>query len=97
MEVPCGVVVGWLGTATVTTQGLNSSHDTTKSGDFLLATTGDRYLATSGDFFMAHGHPRRSLASTQVVSASRRTWIEAKPALPSSGGGERRAGVVMPG
>ena len=47
------VVVGWLGTATVTTQGLNGTHDTTKSGDFLLATTGDRDLATSGDFFMA--------------------------------------------
>jgi hypothetical protein len=47
------VAVGWLGTATVTTQDLTGSHDTTKSGDFLLATTGDRYLATSGDFFMA--------------------------------------------
>ena len=47
------VAVGWLVTATVTTQDLNGSHDTTKSGDFLLATTGDRYLATSGDFFMA--------------------------------------------
>lgn len=42
-----------VGTATVTTQDLNGSHDTTKSGDLLLATTGDRYLATSGYFFMA--------------------------------------------
>ena len=50
------VVVGWLGTATVTTQGPQGSHDTTKSGDF-LATTGDRYLATSGDFFMATDRP----------------------------------------
>ena len=53
------VVVGWLGTATVTTQGLNGTHDTTKSGDFLLATTGDRDLATSGDFFVGHGHRDR--------------------------------------
>lgn len=50
------VVVGWLGTATVTTQGPQGSHDTTKSGDF-LATTGDHYLATSGDFFMATDRP----------------------------------------
>lgn len=49
----CVVAVGWLVTATVTTQTLTGSHDTTKSGDFLLATTGDRYLATSGYFFMA--------------------------------------------
>ena len=49
----CVVAVGWLVTAAVTTQVLNGSHDTTKSGDILLATTGDRYLATSGDFSMA--------------------------------------------
>ena len=55
------VVVGWLGTATVTTQGLNGTHDTTKSGDFLLATTGDRDLATSGDFFMATDTRRRPM------------------------------------
>ncbi len=40
-EVPCVVVVGWLGTATVTTQGLTGSHDTTKRGDLVLATSGD--------------------------------------------------------
>ena len=51
------VAVGWLVTATVTTQDLAGSYDTTKSGDFLLATTGDRYLATSGDFLMATDRP----------------------------------------
>ena len=47
------VAVGWLVTATVTTQDLNglSRHD--EEWGLFLATTGDRYLATSGDFFMA--------------------------------------------
>ena len=69
------VVVGWLGTATVTTQDLTGSHDTTKSGDFLLATTGDHYLATSGDFFMATDNRipwSRSLHSTVGRSRPRR-------------------------
>ena len=53
------VAVGWLVTATVTTQGLTGLYDTTnEEWGLLLATTGDRYLATSGDFFMATDIPK---------------------------------------
>jgi hypothetical protein len=79
------VVVGWLGTATVTTQDLAGCHDTTKSGDFLLATTGDRYLATSGDFFMA----------TDTITRSSWSWCQGGSAAKYGSWWERCSSALL--
>ena len=55
------VVVGWLVTATVTTQDPQVLNDTTnEEWELLLATPGDHHLATSGYFFMATDTPANS-------------------------------------